>query len=72
MRNDTLKWSFAIGTGGEKVLRCWVLSLNLWLSGDEYKAGPLAEYERRIAAGELKSGDEYQVCFAAFNSAHVV
>ncbi|KAG0608486.1 hypothetical protein M758_8G109300 [Ceratodon purpureus] len=30
------------------------------ISGDEYKAGPLAEYERRIAAGELKSGDEYQ------------
>ncbi|KAG0556196.1 hypothetical protein KC19_11G033800 [Ceratodon purpureus] len=27
---------------------------------DEYNAGPLAEYERRIAAGELKSGDEFQ------------
>jgi hypothetical protein len=34
-----------------------------WGSGDEYKAGPLAEYERRIAAGELKAGDEFQVIF---------
>lgn len=28
---------------------------------DEYKAGPLAEYERRVAAGELKPGDHFQV-----------
>lgn len=35
--------------------------VGLWMSGDEYKAGPLAEYERRVAAGELKAGDEYQV-----------
>lgn len=36
------------------------------VSGDEYKAGPLAEYERRIAAGELKSGDEFQVLGLSF------
>lgn len=38
-----------------------MLLLNAWVSGDEYKSGPLAEYERRIAAGELKAGDEFQV-----------
>ncbi|XP_057968642.1 uncharacterized protein LOC131158081 isoform X2 [Malania oleifera] len=30
-------------------------------SGDENKAGPLIEYERRIAAGELVDGDSCQV-----------
>jgi len=34
--------------------------------GDDFKAGPLAEYERRIAAGELKSGDEFQVLGMSF------
>jgi len=29
-------------------------------SDDAYKAGPLAEYERRVAAGELKPGDHFQ------------
>lgn len=36
-------------------------SLLLVISEREYQSGPMAEYERRIASGDLKPGDEFQV-----------
>lgn len=49
------------------------MTLEFWgfLGDDEYKAGPLAEYERRIASGELKPGDEFQVMVLVFSLAYV-
>lgn len=38
-----------------------MIAIGSWFSAQEYKSGPLAEYDRRIAAGELKAGDEFQV-----------
>lgn len=37
-------------------------------SVDEYKPGPLAEYEHRIATGGLKPGDKFQVFLESFYS----
>ena len=52
-------------SGGSLTQFCQSLKLMIdigsWFPVQEYKAGPLAEYDRRIAAGELKPGDEFQV-----------
>jgi hypothetical protein len=35
--------------------------LSLLATLDNEKASPMAEYERRIASGELRAGDTFQV-----------
>lgn len=43
------------------ILLLWVLVLASGSVADVARGGPLIEYERRIAAGELMEGDDFQV-----------
>lgn len=35
-------------------------------TGQEFKFSPMAEYERRIASGDVHPGDKFQVCVCFF------
>jgi hypothetical protein len=36
-------------------------------TGQEFKFSPMAEYERRIASGDVHPGDKFQVCVCVFS-----
>jgi hypothetical protein len=37
-------------------------------TGQEFKFSPMAEYERRIASGDVHPGDKFQVCVCFFSA----